>query len=170
MKLIEDEIKKAKGEYVPEEENDNQSLIEVSTHINENYVADEDVKIEIHQKINEIDSFEKLLLIKEELEDRFGTIDKSMEIYMYEEWVTNLCKKLNITKIEKNDRLISINLPVELSNTIKGDKLLIEVMNISNKFNIGYRNKMIVITLYYKNLEKHYIYYLAKLLQCIKDN
>ena len=170
MKLIEDEIKRAKGEYVEEEDTDNKNLIEVSTHIKDDYVSDEDVKIEIHQKINEIDSFEKLLSVKEELEDRFGKIDDEIEIYMYEEWFTNLCKMLNITKIDKNERLIEITLPEELSSNIKGDKLLFETMNISNKFNLKYHNKMITISLFYKGLEKHYIYYLVRLLLCIKDN
>ena len=170
MKMIEDELKKAKGEYVEEEDDDNKNIIEVSTHIKDEYVNDEDIKIEIHQKINEIDSFKKLLDIKSELEDRFGKIDEDMEIYMYEEWFTNLCKKLNITKVKTTDRMIEITLPEELSNNIKGDKLLFETMNITNKFNLQYIHKNIIITLYYKNLEKHYVYYLVKLLIAIKDN
>jgi len=170
MKLIEDEMKKAKGEYVEEEDIDNKNLIEVSTHIKDAYVSDEDIKIEIHQKINEIDSLEKLNEVKEELEDRFGKIDIDMEIYMYEEWFSNLCKKLNITKVNKNDRFIEIILSEELSNNIKGDKLLFETMSISNKFNLKYLHKNIIITLFYKGLDKHYIYYLVKLLISIKDN
>ena len=170
MKLIEDEIKKTKGEYVEEDDEDNKNLIEVSTHIKDEYVSDEDIKIEIHQKINEIDSLEKLNSVKEELEDRFGKIDNDMEIYMYEEWFTNLCKKLNISKINKTDRSIEIVLSEETSNNIKGDKLLFETMSISNKFNIKYIHKNIIITLFYKGLEKHYIYYLVKLLIAIQDN
>ena len=169
MKLIEDEMKKLKGEYVEEDEDD-KNLIEVSTHIKDSYVTDEDIKIEIHSKINEIDSLEKLNQVKEELEDRFGKIDKDMEIYMYEEWFTNLCKKLSITKINKTDRYIEIILPEELSNNIKGDKLLFETMSISNKFNIKYIHKNIIITLFYKNLPEHYVYYLVRLLISIKDN
>ena len=170
MKLIEDEMKKAKGKYVEEEDEDNTNLIEVSTHIKDDYVSDEDIKIEIHQKINEIDSLEKLNEVKEELEDRFGKIDNDMEIYMYEEWFTNLCKKLNITKINKTDRFVEITIPEEISNTIKGDKLLFETMSITNKFNIKYIHKNIIITLFYKGLDKHYVYYLVKLLIAIKDN
>lgn len=170
MKLIEDEMKKLKGEFVEEEEEDNKNLIEVSTHIKDEYVNDEEIKIEIHQKINEIDSLEKLEMVKEELEDRFGKIDKELEIYMYEEWFTNLCKILNINKIIQTDRYVEITLPEELSNSIKGDKLLFEVMSISNKFNIKYLHKNIIITLFYKNLDSHYIYYLVKLLVAIKDN
>ena len=169
LKMIEDEVKKAKGEYV-EEYVDDKNLIEVATHISDSYVSDEEVKIEIHQKINEIDSYEKLKSVKEELEDRFGKIDKSLEIYMYEEWFTKLCEELKITKINKNDRYVEIFLPVELSNNMKGDKLLFEIMSISSKFNLKYFNHQIIITLYYKNLENHYIYYLVKLLIAIKNN
>ncbi len=170
MKLIEDELKKAKGEYVEEEDTDNKNLIEVSTHIKDEYVSDEDIKIEIHQKINEIDSLEKLREVKAELEDRFGKIDSDMEIYMYEEWFTNLCKMLNITRINKTDRFVEITLPEEISNNIKGDKLLFETMSISTKFNIKYLHKNIIITLFYKGLPEHYIYYLVKLLLAVKDN
>jgi len=170
MKLIEDELKKAKGEYVEEDDEDNKNLIEVSTHIKDDYVSDEDIKIEIHQKINEIDSIEKLNEVKEELEDRFGKIDKDMEIYMYEEWFTNLCKMLNINKINKTERFVEIVLPEELSNNIKGDKLLFETMSISTKFNLKYIHKNIIVTLFYKGLDNHYIYYLVKLLIAIKDN
>ena len=89
---------------------------------------------------------------------------------MYEEWFTNLCKKLNITKINKTDRFVEITIPEEISNTIKGDKLLFETMSITNKFNIKYIHKNIIITLFYKGLDKHYVYYLVKLLIAIKDN
>ncbi|MBE6156626.1 MAG: transcription-repair coupling factor [Firmicutes bacterium] len=170
MKLIEDEMKRAKGEYVEEDDEDNKNLIEVSTHIKDDYVSDEDIKIEIHQKINEIDSLEKLKEVKEELEDRFGRIDNDLEIYMYEEWFTNLCKMLNIIKVIKTDRFVEITIPEEISNNIKGDKLLFETMSITNKFNIKYLHKNIIVTLFYKGLEKHYIYYLVKLLIAIKDN
>ena len=63
MKMIEEEMMRQKGEIVPDEEIDKPSLINVDTHIDNNYVTEEDIKIEIHQKINEIDSYEKLLEI-----------------------------------------------------------------------------------------------------------
>ena len=170
MKMIEEELAKAKGEYVEEEDDSVNNLIEVSTHIKDEYVKDEDVKIEIHKKINEIDSLEKLETIKEELKDRFGKIDKDLEIYMYEEWFSNLCKMLNINKVNTTDRFVEIILPENLSNSIKGDKLLFETMNISNKFNIKYQHHNIIIALYYKGLPEHYVYYLVKLLLVIKDN
>ena len=170
MKMIEDELKRAKGETVLEDEDNTNNLVEVSTHIKDSYISDEDIKIEIHQKINQIDSRESFERIKDELIDRFGQIDNEMIVYMYEEWFSNLARQLNITKVITTDRYVEVTLPEELSNNIKGDKLLLETMNISNKFNIKYMHKNIIITLFYKGLKEHYIYYFVKVLESIKNN
>ena len=49
----------------------------------------------------------------------------------------------------------------------KGDKLLIEAMNLSRSFNIKYVNKRISILLYTKDLPKHFIFYIVTLLEKI---
>lgn len=167
MKMIEDEIKRQQGEFTPEEDKETQALINVSTHISDTYVTDEDIKIEIHQKINEIDSYEKMLEIKNELEDRFGKVTDDMLVYMYEEWFEKLAKKYNIKQVVQTDRSIEITLPEDVSSNIKGDKLLIEVMNLSRSFNIKYVNKKISILLYTKDLPKHFIFYIVTLLEKI---
>ena len=167
MKMIEDEIKRQQGEYVYEEDDDSKSLINVTTHISDSYVNDEDIKIEIHQKINEIDSYEKLLLVKTELEDRFGKITDEMLVYMYEEWFEKIANKFGIKKVLQTDRYVEVTLPEEISKNVKGDKLLIEAMSLTKYFNIKYFNKQIIITLYINNLEKHFIFYLVTLLEKI---
>ena len=167
MKMIEDEIKRQQGEFTPEEDKETQALINVSTHISDTYVTDEDIKIEIHQKINEIDSYEKMLEIKNELEDRFGKVTDDMLVYMYEEWFEKLAKKYNIKQVVQTDRSIEITLPEDVSSNIKGDKLLIEAMNLSRSFNIKYVNKKISILLYTKDLPKHFIFYIVTLLEKI---
>lgn len=167
MKMIEDEIKRQQGEFAPEEDKETQALINVSTHISDTYVTDEDIKIEIHQKINEIDSYEKMLEIKNELEDRFGKVTDDMLVYMYEEWFEKLAKKYNIKQVVQTDRSIEITLPEDVSSNIKGDKILIEAMNLSRSFNIKYVNKKISILLYTKDLPKHFIFYIVTLLEKI---
>ena len=62
---------------------------------------------------------------------------------------------------------MEVTLPEEVSNSIKGDKLLIEAMSLTKYFNIKYVNKRIVITLYINNLDKHFIFYLVTLLEKI---
>ena len=159
-------MKRQQGEEVIEDE-ELSSLINVSTYISDDYVSDEDIKIEIHQKINEIDSYAKLQEIKKELEDRFGKISDELEVYMYEEWFEKIALKYNIKNVVQTDRYIEITLPEELSKQVKGDKLMLKAYNLSTSFNLKYRNNRILITLYYNNLEKHFIYYLVELLDSI---
>ena len=166
MKMIDDEMKRLRGEQIVEEE-DNSSLLNVSTYISDEYVSDEEIKIEIHQKINEIDSYEKLIEVKSELEDRFGKINDELEVYMYEEWFEKLALKYGITDVVQTDRYVEIEFPEEITNNIKGDKLMLEAFSLSKYFNIKYKNRKIVVTLLIKNLEKHFIYYLVKLLDSI---
>lgn len=165
MKMIEYELKREQGMEVEEEDTSNKSLLNVTTHISDNYVSDEDIKIEIHQKINEIDSYDKLLEIKNELEDRFGQVTDDMLVYMYEEWFEKIAQKYNIKEVVQTDRLVEVTLPEEVSNNIKGDKLLMEAMSLTKYFNISYKNNKIKITLYIKQLEKHFIFYLVTLLE-----
>lgn len=167
MKMIEDEIKRQKGEEVIEEDEDNITLLNVSTHISDDYVSDEDIKIEIHQKINEIDSYDKLLLIKNELEDRFGKITDDMLVYMYEEWFEKIALKYNIKDVLETPRSVEITLPVSVSKNIKGDKLLMEAISLTKNFNIKYKNEKITIILYTRDLPKHYIFYIVSLLEKI---
>lgn len=165
MKMIEDEIKRQQGIEVSNDDEGTKALINVATHISDEYVADEDIKIEIHQKINEIDSYEKLLSIKDELEDRFGKIDNDLLVYMYEEWFEKIAQKYHITKVNQTDRFIEIELPEDISKEIKGDKLLMEALALSRNFNISYQMGKITIQLKYQGLDKHFIIYIVTLLE-----
>ena len=170
LKMMEEEMNRLKGKEEVIEDSASMPLINVETHINDNYVKDEDMKILIHQKINEINSEKKLLEIKEELSDRFGTITKEMEIYMYEEWFEKIAKSLNITRIIQNTNEIQIYLPPEVSNKIKGDKLFLEAYSIHPKFIINYFNKQIIIKLPIKILDKHFLYYVTPLFSKILND
>ena len=170
MKMIEDEIKRQKGEKVIEEENiDNNSLINVETHISDDYVKDEEIKIEIHKKINEIDSNETFLEVKKELEDRFGKLPESILVYMYEEWFEKLALKIGTLKVIQTENKVEIELPVEISNKIQGDKLFLLAHKINSKFGFKYVRKRIIITLPIINLDKHFVYYLVPLLEVINE-
>ena len=161
--MVNDEIKRLKGEIV-EEEDDANPLIEVENHIDDTFVKEEDIKIEIHKIINEIKDEKSLLKAKEEIEDRFGVVDEKMEIYMYEEWCEKLARLLNITRVKQTESLIELELSEEVSNKIEGDKLFLIAYNINPKFRLAYKMKRIYISLPKVNLDKHFIYYEVKLL------
>ncbi len=159
LKMIDEE---ATGQKEDEEENPN--IIEVETHINDNYVDDESIKIEIHQKINEICDYKSLLKVKKELEDRFGKVDEKLLIYMYEEWFEKLAKKYELKKTNQNNLFIELEFSKKMSSKIKGEKLIIIANNLTNNFKFSYKHEKIKITLYFNKLEKHFIFYLVDLL------
>ncbi len=169
MKMVEEEMKRLRGEFVEDEEQ-NDTLISVETHIEDSYVSDESVKIEIHKMINEIDSYEKLEEVKSALIDRFGNITSNMEIYMYEEWFEKLAEELKVRSVKQDTKMIQIYLPEEVSSRIKGDKLFLEAYSVHPKFQLKYERKEIVICLPLMKLEKHFIYYVVSLLQKIRDD
>ncbi len=167
LKMMEDEIRRQKGEEVIEEDIDTKALIDVKTHISDDYISDEDIKIEVHKLINSVDSFAKIEEIKSEIENRFGTIPEYLITYMYEKYFEYLVGKLSIKHIKDSGRVIEIIIPKEVSDKIKGDKLLIHTFQISSSFNIKYLSGQIILSYNYINEKEEYVYNLAKLLDLI---
>lgn len=168
MQMIEEEMKKLKGEEVKTDESPT-ALINVSTHISDDYVKDDEIKIEIHNKINEIESKETLEQIKSELEDRFGKVDESLIIYMYEEWFEKLASSLNIKRVTQTRNFVELELPEDISNNLKADKLFLESYNINPNLKFRYQNKRIKISLMIKTNDKHFLYTFVPLLELIKS-
>ena len=170
LKMLDEEVNKLKGNKIVENtQSDTKPLVEIETTISDDYVDDNDLKIEIHKKINEIDSLDKLNEIKNEIEDRFGKISDSMEIYMYEEWFEKLALKLNIKDVRQTTNFIEITLPYELMELINAQDLFIKVSNLTRNFRFSMKNQCLVITLDIVKLDKHFIYYLIDMLKILEN-
>ena len=173
LKMLNEAIKKAKGEEIIEEENNDtksdKPLVSVSTHISDDYVKETELKILIHKKINEVDSYNSFCNIKEELEDRFGKLSDDLLIYMYEEWFEKLAKLLNVQGVIDAEKNVSIQLSEDVSSKLKGDELFIEVYRINENFKLNYKNNCIYVILEKKNLKKHYLMFLIGVLIKIKE-
>ena len=165
-KLISESLS-GSDEDLLEENNEANSLVEVETHISDEYISDEDIKIEIHQLINSVVSSETFTDVKAELENRFGTLPESLEVYMYEEWFDSMAKSCGITRVVQNERMVEVTLPKNISQEIKGDLLFIEAMQISPNFKFKYANECITIMFFIKKDDKHFLYYLVPLLEKI---
>lgn len=162
--MVNDEIKKIKGEFIEEKEDLDSPLIEVSNHIDDEIASEESIKIEIHKLINGITDQESLDNVKKEIKDRFGVITDQMDIYMHQEWFEYLANKLGIKRVRQTESLIELEIPEDISNRLEGDKLFLVVYNINPRFKLSYRMKKIYISLPIVNLEKHFIYYEVRLL------
>ena len=169
MQMLDNEIKRLKGIEV-EERQDYTPLINVETAIEDNYIPDNDIKIEIHKKINQIDSYNKLNEVKDELIDRFGKLDESILAYMYEELFEKKANELKINKIIQTKNFIEVYIPKEITDVIDGSTLFVEISKISRMFRFSMRNKQLIIILDTVKLDKHFIFYLNDLLDIIKKN
>lgn len=170
LQMLEEEVARIKGEKVEEKKEASQPLLEVSTSISDTYVDDTDLKIEIHKKINTIDSYERLLSVQKELTDRFGTMSEELVIYMYEEWFEAYANRLGIEQVKQGKNSIEIILSRTLTDSINGDVLFMEVSSISRMFRFSMKMNRMIITLDIIKLERHFIFYLIDLLKAIEKS
>ena len=169
LKLLQDEVDRLKG-ITPKEEiiQNEKPLVDVSTHISDSYTDDDNLKIEIHKLINTIDSKEKLLEVKENLEDRFGKLDDSVITYMYEEWFEKLAIQYEIEQVNNTKNSIELYFSKQISSKIDGEALFIDSFKITPMFRFKMLGERLIIILDTIKLDKHYIYYLVELLSNIK--
>ncbi|MBR6690991.1 MAG: transcription-repair coupling factor [Bacilli bacterium] len=168
LDMLNEEVSKLKGINIEKDESAAQPLIEVETTIDDKYAKEEDLKIEIHQKINKIDSIESLNKTKEELEDRFGVLDENVIIYMYEELFEKEIRALKVKNVNQTKNFIAITLTKELTKNIDGELLFLDVISLTRKFRFSMKNEELTITLDTVGLDKHFIYYLIDMLDVLK--
>ena len=166
LKMLKEEVEKLKGIKKDEKEDmSNKPLIEVDTHISDNYVPDDEIKIEIHKMINDIDSLNDINDVKNILGNRFGKVTDDMIIYMHEEWFEKQARKLNIIECRQTKNFVEIVLPKDVSLKIDGENLFFTAYEICKYFRFSYSDNKIHIILDTIKLDKHFIFYLNNLLE-----
>ena len=169
VKILNDEVARLKGLEIKEEEIESEKpLIEVSTHIDNSYVNNDSIKIEIHKLINEIDSKEKIEYVKQELLDRFGKFDEDIDIYMYSEWFEKQAKYLEINDVIQNNLYIEYSLNKNIVEKLDVSDLFYYASNLTEKYRFNYKNGRLYIKLLLGGLDKHFIYYTTELLDHVK--
>ena len=173
MDMITEEVNRLKG-IEPNPIDLENNYLNVSTSVSKEYVDDESLRIEIHKMINNIKSEETFNKVKEEIEDRFGKITDDILNYMYEEWFNYLVSTMNINNIKYIGNNVNIELPVDISDKIDGEKLFFQIYTINNKFKISYKLKRLNISLNIINRKNEYVKDLLDMLllvkECIKEN
>ena len=170
MNMLNDEVNRLNGKEVKEiSKKDEQPLLDVETYIPDEYVDNEELKIEIHKKINLIDSKEMLDKVGKELEDRFGKLPDSIIVYMYEEWFEKIARKLEIDKVTQTKNYVEITIPEDISLLLNYNDLFIESQKISKNIRFKIQKQTLIIILDLNNLDKHYIYYLIDLMLLIEN-
>ena len=100
VKMLNDAIKKVKGEPILEEI-DVEIDLSVNAYIPDTYISDELTKIEMYKKIASIESKEDMIEVQEELEDRFSDLPKSLQTLLKISYIKSLCKIMKVEKVRQ---------------------------------------------------------------------
>ena len=164
LDLIKEEVEGTKEEDI---DSPKEVMLNVPTHIGNEYTDDSDVVIELHKKINGISNKAELNSVLEEIKDRFGITNQELQLYAHEKYIEKLVILDNVKILENDNKKIVLRLLKSSYKDISIEELFIKTINISGKFNFLYKNDSIYITLLKTTLEKNYLYYIEELLELI---
>lgn len=164
MKMLDDEIKRLKGIDVSSNDDEDNDF-SVNNHIKDEYVSEDEIKIEIHKLVNTIDSLSKLDEVKGVLEDRFGDIDEDMFVYLNEKLFEKLSKKQGVYKIIDNNIYMEVIFTKEKSNEISFEELFSDSIKICSYFDFSYKNNELIVKLMKSKVKMHPVVYFNKLFE-----
>ncbi len=131
MKLLKDIIDKKKSGDVEEISESKAPLIEYSNHIPNSYVTEDDVKLQIHKKIQSISDEATYEEVLSEINDVYGKVPAEIETYMNEVLFDVKVKSNHIIKIDQNKKMVKVLLnPVD----IDGAAVLASINKIGRHF------------------------------------
>ncbi|MBN2876734.1 MAG: transcription-repair coupling factor [Bacilli bacterium] len=166
MKILEEEVEKVQNQ--PEIKKLKRGVkAHVSRFIDDKYIEDDYVKIEMHKRIKTVKSIEETYVLLEELRDRFGNYDAQLEIYIYEKLFEYLTQEIQVEKILENKTNITLILSIEGTASLAGDDLFKTGMEMSKYIRFAYKKERIHIILDTIKLDRHWLYTMVDFLQQI---
>ena len=145
MQMVQDEIKAIEHPSDPVPTIDKDAKVPVSKAIPDDYIADEDEKINVHKEIIALTSSVELIQLKESLEDRFGKLPANVYDYMCSKVYEHLAARHQVERLRKTNLETTMTLSEKTSNEAKGDHLFERANEISKKIKLSYRQKKIIV-------------------------
>jgi transcription-repair coupling factor (superfamily II helicase) len=164
MKILQEEIASRQGKTL-EVEKTSKVHATVSKYIDEEYVGDDFVKIEMHDKINAVKSIGDIKNLCNEFVDRFGKYTPELEIYMYEKLFESQSARIDVEKMIESKTSITLVISPEGSKNLAGDKLFASGMEVSRFIRFAFKADRIHIILDTIQLDKHWLYTLCGFLE-----
>ena len=146
MKMLAESIDEIRG-IKPREKKEISNFIEVSKHVDDSYVSDDDIKIYIHKTIDTISSKERRDEVIGILTDRFGRINDEIILYINKKYFDSLAEKLKLEEVSENDFKAKLVFSKESSDNIPGKTIMKEVYRMGHDYSIEYKNKRFIISI-----------------------
>ncbi|NLD27040.1 MAG: hypothetical protein GX661_06750 [Acholeplasmataceae bacterium] len=163
MKMLNEAINKVKGIEEPEE--DKPYLIEVSKHVDETYVSDDDIKILIHKEINRIKSKAEKEQAIHDFTDRFGKLNREILTYIEERYLQILLKEYEVHNILESQNMVMVVISKNKTAQLSTEKIFMKATEISNDINFEYKHQRLIIKIKKQSKDKEWIFLLTTLLE-----
>ena len=164
MKLLNEAVNKAKG--IKEEKKANYR-IDVSKHISREYVSDDSIIIYIHKEINAIETFEDKVNTISILTNRFGKLSDTVLDYIEERYLESQLRRIGVEKVIDSDTLSTVTLPVDVSNKLNPERILMTGYKLSDRIIIEYIDKHYNIKVKKAKMDRSWIYIMNQYLEKI---
>ena len=168
MKLLNEAIEEEKGIQKQEEQKRLYNL-DISRHVEEDYVSDDALRIEIHKSINKISSRDQIKALIEEYTDRYGKLSDDILLYMEAKYLEFLLKACGVEKFLEKDTEVVFNFDDDASSKINAQKIFEASVKLKLKYRFDYRNKKIIVQFNKLKNNKNYIYSLNKFLELVLE-
>lgn len=171
LKMLNEAIEAEKG-IVKEDEIPINLDIGISKHIDEQYVSDDVIRIDMHQAINKIRSIEEANKLREEFTDRFGKLDDEIDIYIEGKYLSYLLKSKGVASYKESGQIVEFHFDVQKSNMISYEQLQ-KIQSLTDlHLNFEYKHRKIFVKVYLKDSDKqknhqNFHYKLTKILENI---
>ena len=119
--------------------------VNVDGYIPNDYVNTDLEKLELYQRLDKVQNFTELQAIKEELNDLYGKLPKSVNTLVEKREFDLIMNENSFDKMKEEKNLVEVYLSREFSDKLDGEKLFMMLTPYRKKISITYTNKQIVI-------------------------
>lgn len=119
--------------------------VNVDGYIPNDYVNTDLEKLELYQRLDKVQNFTELQAIKEELNDLYGKLPKSVNTLVEKREFDLIMNENQFDKMKEEKNLVEVYLSREFSDKLDGEKLFMILTPYRKKISITYTNKQIVI-------------------------
>ncbi len=119
--------------------------VNVDGYIPNDYVNTDLEKLELYQRLDKVQNFTELQAIKEELNDLYGKLPKSVNTLVEKREFDLIMNENRFDKMKEEKNLVEVYLSREFSDKLDGEKLFMMLTPYRKKISITYTNKQIVI-------------------------
>ena len=98
-KLIEDTVREIKGQEVQSHPVEPEINLQVRGYIPKDYIPDLNQRLEVYRRLQLLDTLDETVVLKNELNDRYGTSPEPVEKLLLLIVIKVMCKKIHIKKV-----------------------------------------------------------------------